>query len=146
MGVKLGRNAHLYLDTGTYSAPTWSDVTNCKDVTLNGDPVEADVTTRGSGMKNTVVAINDPSVDFNMINITGDANLMVIRTAFVTGGTIYAAAMDDNILTSGAWGLEGLMVVTKFTNGQPLLEAHTYDVTLKPTLYPAQPAQWVTTP
>ena len=35
MAVKLGRDAKLYRNTVTFATPTWNEITNVKDVTLN---------------------------------------------------------------------------------------------------------------
>ncbi len=35
MSVKLGLDAKLYRNTGTYDTPTWVEMTNVKDLTLN---------------------------------------------------------------------------------------------------------------
>ena len=55
MGIKLGMEAKLYRNTGTYALPTWVELTNVKDLTLNLEAGEADVTTRGNaGWRATV--------------------------------------------------------------------------------------------
>ena len=38
MGYKLGVDAKLYVNTGTFAAPVWSELTNARDVTV---PLEA---------------------------------------------------------------------------------------------------------
>ncbi len=49
MSVKLGLDARLYRNTGTYASVTWNEVKNVKDLTLSLEAGEADVTTRGNG-------------------------------------------------------------------------------------------------
>ena len=56
MGIKLGMEAKLYRNTGTYAAPTWVELTNVKDLTLNLEAGEADVTTRGNAGWRTTAA------------------------------------------------------------------------------------------
>jgi hypothetical protein len=41
--------ARLYRNTADYASPTWAEVTNVKDVTLNLEKGEVDVTTRANG-------------------------------------------------------------------------------------------------
>ena len=46
--MKLGINGKLYQNTGAYGSPTWVEITNVRDLTLNMDAAEADATTPGS--------------------------------------------------------------------------------------------------
>ena len=48
MGIKLGLDAKLYRNTSVYATPTWDEITNIRDLTLNLEAGEADVTTRGN--------------------------------------------------------------------------------------------------
>ena len=43
MPVKLGLDAKLFQNTGTYATPTWDEITNVRDLTLNLEAGEADV-------------------------------------------------------------------------------------------------------
>ncbi|GAB4138374.1 MAG: hypothetical protein Tsb009_06550 [Planctomycetaceae bacterium] len=57
MTIKLGMEAKLYRNTGTYALPTWVEMINVKDLTLNLEAGEADVTTRGNaGWRATIAA------------------------------------------------------------------------------------------
>ena len=65
MTIKLGMEAKLYRNTGTYAAPTWVGMINVKDLTLNLEAGEADVTTRGNaGWRATIAALKDGSIEF----------------------------------------------------------------------------------
>ena len=65
MTIKLGMEAKLYRNTGTYALPTWVEMINVKDLTLNLEAGEADVTTRGNaGWKATIAALKDGSIEF----------------------------------------------------------------------------------
>ena len=52
MSFKLGMEAKLYFDStplaGTPDTGTWTELTNAKDVTLNLETGEADITTRAN--------------------------------------------------------------------------------------------------
>ena len=48
MGQKLGMEAKLYRNTRQLRSPTWVEMKNVKDLTLNLEAGEADVTTRGN--------------------------------------------------------------------------------------------------
>jgi len=141
----LGLNAKLYIDDqSSYASPTWSLVDNCKDLTLTLEKNDADVTTRGNnGWRAVVGVLKDATVEFQMVWDTDDANFQLIKDAFLNGDPVNIAAMDGLIATPGSEGLRALMTVTKFTRNEPLEEALTVDVSLRPTYVPADPAEWL---
>jgi hypothetical protein len=47
MGIKLGMEAKLFRNSGSYASPTWAELDNVKDLTLNLEAGEAGGTTRG---------------------------------------------------------------------------------------------------
>ena len=49
MSTRLGMDAKLYRNSGSFGSPIWTEVTNVKDLTLNLEKGEADVTTRANG-------------------------------------------------------------------------------------------------
>jgi len=103
MAVKLGLDARLYRNTGTIPAPVWNDVKNVKDVTLNLEAGEADVTTRGNaGWKATVATLKDGSIEFEMVWDTADDDFAAIRDTFVNWASIELAVMDGDIAASGS--------------------------------------------
>ena len=62
---KLGMDAKLYRNKGTYAVPDWEEITNVRDVTLNLEEGEADLTTRANaGWRATLGTLKDASVDF----------------------------------------------------------------------------------
>jgi hypothetical protein len=134
MAVKLGLDAKLYRNTGTHPAPAWNEVKNVKDVTLNLEAGEADVTTRGnSGWRATVATLKDASVEFDMVWDTADDDFAAIRDAFLNHTAIEVAVMDGDIATAGSQGLRATCMVTNFSRNEALEEAITVSVTVKPT-------------
>jgi len=68
MGARLGLQARLYRNTGTYAVPVWEAVNNVKDLTLNLEKGEADVSTRNSnGWRATIGTLKEGSVEFQMV-------------------------------------------------------------------------------
>jgi hypothetical protein len=146
MAVKLGLDAKLYRNTGTYAAPVWNEVKNVKDVTLNLEAGEADVTTRGNaGWRATVATLKDASIEFEMVWDSADDDFGAIRDAFLNRSPIELAVMDGDIATSGSQGLRASCIVTKFSRNEPLEEEITVSVTVKPT-YAANAPSWMTAP
>jgi len=126
--------AKLYRNTGTYDAPDWVEITNVKDVTPVAGNGEADVTTRANhGWKASKATLKDGSVEFEMMWDTEDEGFAAIQSAFFGNENIDLAVMDGDIETEGSEGLRATFSVTKFDRKEPLEEAITVSVTLKPT-------------
>ncbi len=144
MGVKLGMDAKLYRNTGSYGTPVWNEVKNVKDVTLNLEAGEADVTTRGNaGWRANIATLKDASLEFEMVWDTADDDFTAIRTAFLTNAAIEFAVLDGPVATSGSQGLRASMAITNFSRAEPLEEAIKVSVTAKPT-YATNPPEWMT--
>jgi predicted secreted protein len=141
MSSKLGLECKLFRNTGTYESPVWDEITNTKDVTLNLEAGEADVTTRNNnGWRATLAALKDGSVDFQMVWDTDDADFTAIRQAWFNDASIEFAILDGAAATGQ--GLRATMRVLNFSISQPLEEAVTVDVTIKPT-YAANAPEWM---
>ncbi len=141
MSVRLGLDARLYYGPANSGAAT--ELTNVKDVTLNLEKAEADVTTRANnGWRATVGTLKDASIEFQMIWDTADAGFAAIRDAFMSDTPldfrVLSGASDD----PESEGLLATCEVFSFTRNEALEEAITVDVTIKPT-YAANPPQWV---
>ena len=145
MGQKLGMEAKLYYKTGGVAGQgQWTLLPNVKDVTLSLERGEADVTTRANGgWKATVGTLKDASVEFESVWDTEDAGFTALQEAFMNGTPIGIAVMDGDIATPGSQGLQADMAVTKFDRKEPLEEAITVSVTVKPTYSATAPA-WAT--
>lgn len=135
MSVKLGLEAKLYYCTaGIGGTPTWSVLGNVKNVTLNLQKGEADVTTRAnSGWRATAGTLKEGSIEFEMVWDTADAGFTAIQEAWFSGDLIGLAAMDDDITTTGSQGLWADCSIIDFSRDEPLEEALSVKVTAKPT-------------
>jgi hypothetical protein len=134
MGFRLGLEAKLYY--GTAGATATNELTTVRDVTLNLEKGEADVTTRGSnGWRVTRGTLKDGSVEFELVWDTTDAGFVAIKNAFMNNTLIALAILDAE---SGS-GLDADFEITAFSRSEPLEEALTVSVTAKPsygTRYP----------
>jgi hypothetical protein len=145
MAIRLGLDAKLYRNTASGGAPTWDLVGNVRDVTLNLETGEADVTTRGNnGWRATVGTLKDASIEFEMVWDTGDADFTAFKDAFFNGTSIELAVMDGDIATTGSQGLRAVCRIINFTRSEALEEAITVSVTAKPT-YSTSPPSWLVT-
>ncbi len=148
MATRLGLEAVLYRNTGTYESPVLVAVTNVKDLTLNMEKGSADVTTRGNnGWRAMIATLKDATVEFQMIWDTSDANFTAVKDAFLAsdlvGQSIEFFVMSADVDLSDAQGLRATFMVEKFTRNEALEEAQTVDVTIRPT-YATNAPQWVT--
>ena len=119
-------------------------MTNVKDLTLNLESGEADVTTRGNnGWRATVATLKDGSIEFEMVWDTEDAGFTAIKDAWFNNTSIEFAVMDGDIEVAGSQGLRATFSVTKFSRSEPLEEALAVSVTAKPT-YAEHAPEWMT--
>lgn len=141
MGIRLGLNCNVYRNTGSYASPTWNEVQAIKDLALNLEKAEADVSTRSNGgWRATLATLKDASIDFQMIAdrsvTTEKADLDAFRTAFFTNAVIELIVLDGpEPAPSGSVASEGLRAsfsVMSFTRNENLEEGVTYDISIKP--------------
>ncbi len=135
--IKLGMEAKLFY--GVAGATAATELTNVKDVTLNLESGEADVTTRGNaGWRATVGTLKTGSVEFEMIWDSADAGFAAIKDAYFNNTPIALAILDG----AGGEGLDADFSITNFSRKEALEEAITVSVTAKPTYSTRAPA-WV---
>ena len=147
MSVKLGKDAKLYYcAAGIGSTPTWTLLSNVKNLKANLQKGEADVTTRANnGWKATVGTLKEGSVEFEMIYDPADAGFTAMETAYFDNTVIGIAVMDGDIATAGSKGFWADCAVIDFSRDESLEEAIVVSVTLKPT-YSANAPRRVTIP
>jgi hypothetical protein len=137
MAIKLGLNAKLYY--GPAGSPATTELGNCMDVTLNLEKGEADITTRGAqGWRQTVGTLKEGSVEFKMIWDPSEPGFTAIKNAYFNDAPIALKILDS----AGGSGLDADFSVTKLTREEPLENALTASVTVKPTYSTRAPA-WI---
>ncbi len=140
MSIRLGMEAKLYW--GAAGATASTELTNVKDVTLNLETGEADVTTRGNlGWRATVATLKNGSVEFEMVWDTADPGFVALKDAYFNNAPIALAVLDGDIAAGGS-GLDADFAVTNFSRSEPLEEAITVSVTVKPT-YATRAPVWI---
>lgn len=146
--LRLGLEAVLYVNTGSYGSPTLVKVDNVKDLTLSLEKNTADVTTRGNnGWRAMLGVLKDATVDFGMVWNTSDPNFVLIRNAFLAT-TLAAQTLEFFVLSADVdeadcEGLRASFMVEKFVKNEQLEEAQNVDVSIRPTYATVAP-QWVT--
>jgi len=122
----LGMNAKLYY--GAAGGPANTEMTNVRNVTLNLEAGEADVTTRAnSGWRATAPTLRECSVDFEMIWDPSDAGFAAVKNAYLTNGLIALKVLDR----ANGQGQDGDFSITSFSRSEELEEAITVSVTAK---------------
>lgn len=140
MAIRLGMEAKLlYKAGGQAGGGSWTVMGNARDVTLNLEAGEADVTTRAnSGWRATVATLKEASVEFEMVWDTADAGFTAIKNAFFQNAPIGLQILDE---TAGQ-GLQADFSITNFSRNEALEEAITVSVTAKVT-YSATAPSWI---
>ena len=124
----LGLEAKLFFGAAGSTATT--EMKNVKDVTLNMETGEADVTTRAAeGWRLTAATLKEASVEFEMVWDPSDGGFAAIKEAYFKAEPLALFVSDGN-----ENGLDADFVVTSFSRSEPLEEALTVSVTCKPTL------------
>ena len=141
MAIKLGMNCKAYYGTAGSSADTLME--NIKNVTINLEQAEADVTTRGNhGWRATVGTLKDGTVEFEMVWDTEEAGFAAVKTAWFTNTPIALMFLDGAPGGTGASGIDADYAITNFSRNEPLEEAVTVNVTAKPTYSTRAPTWW----
>lgn len=137
MSVKRGIDCKLFRGEAGTTADTL--VENVKDVTLNMESGEADVTTRkADGWKAYVATLKEASLEFTILYDPEDDDYKAFNTAYMTNQPIAFFVTDG----SGE-GLDADFSITNFSMEQPLEEAVSISVTAKITASERKPA-WKT--
>ena len=134
MAIVLGLNAKLLRGTAGSTAAT--EVKNVKDLTLNLESGEADVTTRATGgWRASAATLKEASLEFGILYDTEDADFQAFQEAYFSNTPL------SLFITDGAsGGLDADWSITAFTVEQPLEEAVSVSITAKPTASTRAPA------
>ena len=117
MAYKLGLDCTLTVDS--------VEIENAKDVTLNIEAGDADVTTRAAqGWRMHMATLMDASIEFELL--TGGADGTKLATLFNSGDAV------DVVVGGGNVSFTAKMVVANFSGSQPLEDAESVSVTLRP--------------
>lgn len=132
MGVVNSLDATLNRNTGTFSSPTWAEVENIKDLTLDLSASEADVSTRASDWRQIKATLQDVTVTFQMLYDTADADWTAFHDAFINKTNIDLFVADGASGTNGTEGLHAEFTVTQFSVSEALEDVLLCDITCRP--------------
>lgn len=130
--MKLGLNAKLYRNTGTFAMPTWVEVSNIQDLELSDDMTEFDASVRGgSGFSEAEATLRNLELTFNMKN-NDDQHMIALRTAYATRATVDLQVLDGPIATVGTHGVRARWKVFEFGKPQNLADGQMLNLRLRP--------------
>lgn len=137
----IGYEGKLYYKVGGIAGGgSWTELTNVRDVTINSEDTEVDVTTRASGGHRAVVqGLRTYTIEFEMVWDTSDTGFNALRDAFLNRTAIGIKAFE---LAAGQ-GPQFDGVVLTMTRNEPLDDVDTASITVKPTRSATAPS-WAT--
>ena len=134
MTVPIGFQCKLYRNTGTYASPTWTEITNVKDLETPYAFSEADVSSRaGGGFREKMAGLLDAPINWGMVYDPADTVFVAIQTAAFARTTVEFAVADGAIATNGTRYLRARCQIMGFPTNQPLEEGVTVEVSAFPT-------------
>lgn len=147
MAEKLGLDAKLYHNTGTFGAPVWAEIEDAQDVSLTLEAGEAEVKRRASTWTEFLAALKEAAIEFEMVSDpTNTADFQALRDAFLNRTAIELLILDGDVTTTGSEGLRMTSLITQFSRNEPLEEVLTFSVMAKPTPNADSVPAWVTAP
>jgi len=143
MAVKVGFEGFAYRNTGTLISPTWSLMSQVKDITVPGAKTMADMGSRASGgWRWKKSALKELTVDLSILWDDTDTDTLAIRTAWAANGTVELMVLDNSRLITGACGWRAVYEVSEWARGETLEEGMM--VTAKCELAYGSIPTWVT--
>ena len=128
----LGMNAKIYQGASGAALGALTEMGNVKDVSLNLEAGEADITTRANqGWRATAPTLRECTAEFEMLWKPGDDGFEAIKTAFLTASTLRLAVLTGERDAPGTEGPLGDFSITNFSRNEPLEEAVMVSVTAK---------------
>lgn len=129
MAGRIGLEMNLMRNTGTPGdgSPSWDEVTVARDVTVNLETGEADISTRASIWRTRKATLLDGTLDFQVVYDPDDTHYAALETAFLAKSLVDLAAVDD-----GGDGLRFVGNVFNFSRSEPLEDAVVVDVSVRP--------------
>ena len=142
--IPLGYQAKAYINTATSGTPTWTEIDIIRNVTLNLEKGEADVTTRGAkGWKEVLPTLKEATIDTEAVWDAENTLFAKLLDAFLNDTNLEFLFLDGDVKTKGSQGLRAVCGIFKFSRDEQLDGALIANVSLKPT-YGAVKPSWFT--
>jgi hypothetical protein len=143
--VRSYANKLYYCAAGISGTPSWVEVQEAENVTINYTFGESDVTTRGAGgVKQSEPVLTELSIDFNMPYLPGSVHFLALKSAALGKTLLGIAAMSEDIENVGSEGIWSDMKIFGMPFEEPIDKTVDLKITLKPC-YSANATAWTTT-
>lgn len=132
MAVSVGLNCKFYRNSGgSFSSPTWNEVTPVKDVSVTMDLALADASSRSAMFRQYIPTLSDLEVTVNKLFDGGADDVALYGNYLNRTLEVYAVA-DNTITVTGTTYIKFEGYVTNFTETQALEDVSVVDYTFKP--------------
>jgi len=132
----VGKDCKLYLNTGTHTTPTWTEIINAINVSANLGKGEADVSARYSSWKLTKGALKELEISFSYRHKAGeDVVFDALLAAYIDGTAKEFLVLDAAVTETGAQGPRAFCEVLSLNLSQELESSSEYEVSVKPTYH-----------
>jgi hypothetical protein len=143
--IKLGRNASINRNTGSYGAPVWVLVDNVRNCKVPAKKKTDDASIRAQAPYALIAGtMIDFGLNFNMNEDPSDTSWTALQGSFLNFTAIELLVLNGPN-SSGSQGWRASFEVTDFSDGQDIDKVQTTDVECKPTISANKPA-WFTVP
>lgn len=118
--VMVGINGGLYRNTGSYSTPTWVEITAVRDVTPNAPWDMGDASSRGSRAKLSAKTQMDLSVSAVVRANPADAGYSALYDSSIGTGLLDLLVLNGKLTVEGAKGFRAEWNVSPTTQDQAI--------------------------
>jgi hypothetical protein len=151
MTIKVGNDMKAYHNTGTNAAPTWVEMKQIGDVTLDLNVGEAEIDLRESTWLLNLPAKLSASINIALANNPGMTTVFdVLRTNFLARNIKQYATCNGVLATTGTEYLKLFCFISAFPWAQPTQEMSSHDMVLTPAYWEESTVlmepTWVKTP
>lgn len=146
MSGRSGRYHFAYWNTGTYGSPTWNQITGARDVSVSQTREVVEFDSRGHVVRTVAVTSLSIEVSIELLYERASGDIDALRTAFLNRANLDVLLLDGQVTTSGSKGLRFTGLITEFTQNEPLSDAVTVSITMRPSESAEHPPELFTVP
>lgn len=119
--VRIGANARVYYNTGTFASPTWVEIETIRDLTRTSEWETTDATCRKHRRKKVnAKTLVSHSFEGELTCMVDDAAYLALEAAFDADDAMELLVLNGAKETNGVRGIRGAFHVTKLDEAQPL--------------------------
>ncbi len=133
MSAKLGANANIYVNNGTYATPVWAALVIVRDVTRGDSMAEDDATTRASGgVKRSEPCQRELGLTFEILEKVANTQYLGLRTAYLNRNPVDLLVCSGDRTVAGERTVRADFKIFKFEASEPLAGLTKIALELKP--------------